>query len=93
MAKIKYFADTATGSLEWIDGQGGVDYRTRNDIRGFDRASGEWVKITRTVEMKSSPSRHHCDDRCMNATGRTMKCECACGGKNHGRGSFMAVAA
>lgn len=30
--------------------------------------------------------RHDCDARCMNATGRTMNCECACGGRNHGKG-------
>jgi hypothetical protein len=29
----------------------------------------------------------------LNATGRTMKCECSCGGKNHGRGHALQVAA
>lgn len=53
--------------------------------KGWDR--GE-MQVTRTVEYKSNPSKHVCDARCMNATGRTMKCECACGGKNHGRGAF-----
>jgi hypothetical protein len=51
------------------------------------------VTADRRVEYKANPSRHECDDRCLNATGRTMKCECACGGKNHGRGSFMCEAA
>ena len=33
------------------------------------------------------------DDRCLNAHGKNMSCECACGGKNHGRGQFIAEAA
>jgi hypothetical protein len=49
--------------------------------------------ITRKIEMKSFPSRHDCDARCYNATGRTMNCECACGGVNHGKGSFSCVEA
>lgn len=93
MARIKYFADTATGTLEWIDGQRGVRHEGGRRFSGYDQFSQAWVPITRAVEMRSNPTRHECDDRCMNATGRTMKCECACGGKNHGRGSFMAVAA
>lgn len=46
------------------------------------------VQADRKIEYKSSPSRHVCDARCVNATGRVMKCECACGGKNHGRGTL-----
>lgn len=89
MANIKYFADRADGSvLEFSK----VDYRSSKDIRGYDGVSGLWVQCNRSVEYKSSPSRHECDARCMNATGRIMKCECACGGKNHGRG-FRAEAA
>lgn len=86
MANIKFFADRNDGTvLEFIK----VDYRSREDIRGYDHASGQWVSITRTVEFKSNPSRHECDARCINATGRVMKCECACGGKNHGKGSAL----
>lgn len=48
-----------------------------------------YVPVERTIEYKSNPSRHECDARCLNATGRVMKCECSCGGKNHGRGSFI----
>ena len=44
-----------------------------------------FYKVTRSVEYKSHPSKHVCDVRCQSAKGRTMKCECACGGKNHGR--------
>lgn len=56
---------------------------------GWDRGT---VKADRCVTYKSNPSRHECDARCMNATGRTMQCECSCGGKNHGRGSFNCTA-
>ena len=47
-----------------------------------------YLPANRVINYKSNPSRHNCDARCMNATGRTMNCECACGGKNHGRGAF-----
>lgn len=48
-----------------------------------------FIRATRAIEMKPAPSRHECDARCFNATGRIMKCECSCGGKNHGRGAFV----
>ena len=60
----------------WIDG------------KGWERGT---VKVDRTVEYKARPSRHECDARCINATGRVMKCECACGGKNHGLGFLSSV--
>jgi len=101
MARFAYFADMQDGSLiEWKDtvdrGQvraaRGIDNRGRGDIRGYVDGLG-WIKVTRSIEMKANPSRHECDDRCLYATGRTMKCECSCGGKNHGRGSFACEAA
>lgn len=52
---------------------------------GWDRGT---VSADRVIEYKSRPSRHVCDARCLNATGRIMKCECSCGGKNHGLGAF-----
>ena len=56
----------------------------------------EWtgyVNVERSVRYSASPSKHECDARCVNATGRVMNCECSCGGKNHGKGSFSCVAA
>lgn len=50
------------------------------------------LPVERIINFKSNPSRHECDARCMNATGRTMNCECSCGGKNHGRGNFNCLA-
>ncbi len=52
-----------------------------------------YVNVERTIKYKSFPSKHECDARCMNATGRTMNCECSCGGRNHGRGSISCEAA
>lgn len=47
-----------------------------------------YLPANRIVNLKSNPSRHECDARCINATGKIMKCECSCGGKNHGKGAF-----
>ena len=46
---------------------------------------GQEVPITRIIDYAKSPSLHKCDARRQHAKGR--KCECACGGKNHGIGS------
>lgn len=51
-----------------------------------------YFAVTRKIEMKSMPSKHICDSRCVNATGRIMKCECSCGGKNHGKGVMLCMA-
>jgi len=70
----------------------GAPAGTGNKLCGYVEGMG-MVEITRKVEMKSNPSRHECDARCMNASGRTMNCECSCGGANHGKGRFMCEAA
>lgn len=61
--------------------------------RSYDHAAKRWTStllpVQRIIEYKSRPSRHECDGRCLNATGRTMQCECSCGGKNHGRGAIL----
>lgn len=89
MANLRYFADLPGGDVAEFKR---VDNRNQSarhdDCWGWNGA--EWVKITRVVNFKSNASRHECDARCMHATGRTMQCECACGGKNHGRGHFVA---
>lgn len=105
MARFAYFADQQNGSsLEWTDRRERVGEdrygapRYRDVPARVTLIGNEWfgildgghkVRITRVVELKANPSRHECDDRCMNATGRVMKCECACGGKNHGRGAVF----
>lgn len=63
----------------------------------YDHAARRWnrtlLPVERSVAYRSNPSLHECDARCYNATGRTMQCECACGGKNHGKGAFNCTAA
>ena len=60
----------------------------------FNRLTQRWdynyVPVDRKIEYKSNPSKHPCDARCYNATGKIMKCECSCGGKNHGLGAWRA---
>ena len=80
MANYKYFADLADKTIEFKQ----VDYR-KDGAYGYDAESRQWVKISRKVIFRPNPSRHECDSRCMTATGKTMQCECACGGKNHGK--------
>lgn len=83
MANIKYFADTNSQVLEFSK----VDHR-KDGSYGYDVDTKSWVKTNRKVEYKKFASKHECDARCINATGLIMKCECSCGGKNHGRGAF-----
>lgn len=47
------------------------------------------LPVSRTITFKARPSLHECDARCLHATGKTMNCECRCGGKNHGRGALV----
>jgi hypothetical protein len=86
MANIKHFADLESGETVEFSR---VDYRGgRNNVWGWSAERNEWLRVTRKVEFKSHPSRHECDARCMFARGRTMNCECSCGGKNHGKGGM-----
>lgn len=93
MAKTKYFA----GDIELTN----VGYRS-NVLVGIDPSKPPvwdgtkyvgYVTVERKINYKSNPSRHECDARCYNATGRNMTCECSCGGKNHGRGALQCEAA
>ena len=69
----KLFGYVSKESLIFVPGEGWKGY----------------VPVERSVEYKTNPSRHECDVRCTNATGRIMRCECSCGGKNHGRGAIV----
>lgn len=88
MANFRFFADMADGSTLTFK-RADYDMGAKNLPRCWDETSRTWVRATRTVILKQFPSRHDCDARCMNATGRTMQCECACGGKNHGKGATL----
>lgn len=88
MANIRYFAEHNGETVQlanvWMNV--GAPRLTAECFKG--RApDGTILTAQRMVEFKRQPSRHECDSRCLNATGRVMKCECACGGKNHGKGA------
>ena len=94
MANLKYFA--GEHQLQGVHERNGklVGYVSKADLHFVEGQGWQgYTAVERTVEYKSNPSRHECDARCINATGRIMKCECSCGGTNHGKGGFMAVAA
>jgi hypothetical protein len=52
----------------------------------FGKHDGQWMTISRVIERKSNPSMHECSAKCVGGSihGR---CECRCGGKNHGIGA------
>lgn len=86
MPNFKYFAeqDGQTVQLDRIRHDGHISVAAHH-FSGI-APDGSLLTAARKIEFKSNPSRHACDDRCVHATGRTMRCECSCGGKNHGRG-------
>lgn len=95
MAKQKHF--NGTTELVKVHHIGRKAFGSPADFVPFYVPGVGWnhgaVPVERTINMKSFPSKHECDARCMNATGKTMNCECACGGVNHGRGAFQCEAA
>ena len=85
MANYRYFAEHngETVMLQNVYHDGHI--RTTAEHFVGRAPDGTTLHAERKIEFKSNPSRHECDDRCTHATGRTMKCECSCGGKNHGK--------
>lgn len=86
---MKYFADTKEGAIEFAK----VRYRpikpdTNGPCEPWGYHNNQWIKVTRVIKYNAFGSKHECDARCMNASGRTMNCECSCGGINHGKGKF-----
>ena len=92
MANFRYFADLSTGTIEltkvWHDGH--VSTKVHHFFGTAPDGTAK-VQATRMIERKANASNHKCDARCLNARG--FKCECECGGKNHGAGSLMCEAA
>lgn len=99
MAKMKYFAeiDGHTVKLAWISTMENKEFANlfpgatgrRSDsfskfVGYIDNSSKHPVPAFRSIEFKSNPSLHKCDARCQHAKGH--KCECSCGGANHGKG-------
>lgn len=86
MTNFKYFADLNGEAVELarVYHDGAVSTAARHFFGvGPD---GTKLQASRKIEFKARPSLHKCDDRCIHATGKIMRCECSCGGKNHGRG-------
>ena len=90
MANFLFFADLPSG--ETLSSKRADYDQGSNKLPRFWVENVGWARATRIVIRKNNPSRHECDSRCMNATGRTMQCECACGGKNHGKGAALVCA-
>lgn len=87
MAEFRYFAGLVELTAPRHDGS---PYTTARHFTGLT-PEGQRVQVERAIERKRSPSMHKCDARCLNATG--FRCECECGGKNHGAGAFACSAA
>lgn len=51
-------------------------------LTGHD-SGGTEHEVARTVDYNPDGSRHKCNSSCQHATGQD--CECACGGRNHGK--------
>lgn len=100
MANMRYFSDLngETFGLANIFGMDNAKFAAAfPGVKGrrFD-GYAMWVgytddkrllPVTRVIEYKRQPSKHECDARCIHATGKIMRCECSCGGKNHGKGA------
>ena len=96
MANIKYYSGETELTRVWAKQGVGLVGQPVGFEPTYDRDAQKWIrpeiKVERKISYKSNPSRHECDARCINATGRTMQCECSCGGVNHGRGAFQCAA-
>lgn len=101
MANVKNYFDGPAGTVDLVGsvhgmgnaefaaafpGINGRRYGSFDMLVGYAAGSRAPLPVTRSVTYKRNPSKHECDARCMGAKGRTMNCECSCGGKNHGRG-------
>ena len=85
MANYRYFAEHNGETVRLLNvyHDGAAETKAANFIG--TAPDGAKLRANRKVEFKSNPSRHDCDSRCTGARGRVMKCECSCGGKNHGK--------
>ncbi|WP_043003042.1 hypothetical protein [Comamonas testosteroni] len=103
MANIKYFSDVSgiASELKSICSVPNKEFAARwPGVKGFRfdgyqmqvgrNERGELVPVTRKIEFKSNPSLHECDAKCLNGK-NNGKCECTCGGKNHGAGWFTGL--
>jgi hypothetical protein len=84
MAQFRYFATCggAVVRLDMVHHDGAVSTAAHH-FTGKCPACGERHTVERKIEFKRFPSFHKCDARCTDAKGH--KCECECGGENHGK--------
>lgn len=85
MANYRYFADINGESIRLTNVSHDGSVKTSPANFTGTTPDGAKLRADRRIEFKSNPSRHDCDSRCTGARGRVMKCECSCGGKNHGK--------
>lgn len=92
MANIKYFVECGgcAVQLSHVQHDGLGNGHRANEFSGLCLCGQRHV-AQRKVEYKQLPSKHECDARCTGATGKVMRCECSCSGKNHGRGAFSGL--
>lgn len=84
MANFRYFTtcNGETVQLQNVYHSSPVSAKAK-DFSGTCPNCGLVHQAERKIERKANPSNHKCDARCLNAKG--FKCECSCGGKNHGK--------
>lgn len=101
MANIRYFSDTKDSPVlllavfpmknaEFASTFGAIRARKFDSFAKLvGRAKdGRILPVTRVIEFKANPSLHICNAKCMNGN-CNGRCECRCGGANHGRGAFV----
>lgn len=89
MARYRFFHDTEAGeTMELLAGTIQLDGVSAAKVSNYSGQCEDGVRrqATRMIEMKRNPSRHECGPQCRQASGKVMRCECSCGGKNHGKG-------
>lgn len=104
MATFKYFSDFGGQTVELVyvremknaefaarfPGVNGFRYDSFMKRVGYAAGAtmdGQELPLTRMIEWKKEPSLHVCNAKCMGGKVNGA-CECSCGGKNHGRGTF-----
>jgi hypothetical protein len=86
MANFKYFAECGGQAVELVHVYHAGNGTKAKDFVGRCPNCGDKHACSRMIEYKAFPSKHECNAKCMGASGKSMICECKCGGKNHGRG-------
>lgn len=89
MANIKYFAECNGQAHQLTRVFHSGNFTRAKDFTGNCPGCGQKHAADRMIEYKQFATKHVCDSRCVNAQGKVMKCECSCGGKNHGRGGVV----